>query len=355
MLQARGIAKSFILALILLYEAIIIPLSSDDLKELKHVSSYPSKNNDIFFKPIICLDILDNQIYGVDNLDNKVIKFNITHPEITYSSDIGRPGQGPGDLMHPMYLSIWQQRICIKDGGAFSFFEKSGEFISRFKTFEGNDVFVYRNGEIFWLNPKLNENQLIDVYNEEGLRVRTFGRKKLNVDSKAFLNPPSILSEVYSGSLLSDANALYYFNSRFGYYEIYSFNGQLIRSGSINDGFGDRGEKVPAFNSAVYIERTKDKKERSGYPLPVVFERAYMCKSSIYFAGTRIMAKGESTIIDIKEFSRETMKLKGEYFIKKADVCRLDAFAVLEQNGSRFFVLSITNLGEGYFLELYNE
>lgn len=355
MSQGRRIVKFLILGLILLNNGVIIPLSSEGPKELKRISSYPSRDSDIFFRPIICLAILDNQIYGVDNLDNKIVKFNIVYPEIAYSSDIGRSGQGPGDLMHPMYLSIWLQKICIKDGGAFSFFEKNGRFISRFKIFEGNDVFVYRNGEIFWLNPNLNEGHLVDVYNEEGLRARSFGRKDLNVDTKGYPNPQKILSEAYSGTLLSDANALYYFNSRFGYFEVYSFNGQLIRKGSINDGFGDRGKEVPAFNSDIYIERTRTRKEWSNYPLPVVFERAFMYKNSIYFAGTRIMAKGESTIIDIKEFSLDTMKLNSEYLIKKDGVCRLDALAIIEHGDDRSFLLSVTNHGEGYFLELYHE
>jgi hypothetical protein len=67
------------------------------------------------------------------------------------------------------------------------------------------------------------------------------------------------------------------------------------------------------------------------------------------------MGKGESTFIDVRRFSAETMKLEDGNTIKKAGVCRLDAFSVLENKRKRLLLLAITNLGEGSFLELYEE
>jgi hypothetical protein len=352
-MNKRAIRRLIIKPLTILFLSFFVCYLHADVKELRKVLYYPKETQDYYFRPLISLMSLGNLIFAIENLRNKAIALNLVYPRLTYAFDLGRPGQGPGDLMHPMSLSIWNEEIAIKDSGFFSFFDKNGRFLSKFRVFENEKAFIYQDNKIYWLNPTLDENHLIEVYLKEGKRISTIGKKFIEADVRAFRNPSLIESLLYEGNLFSDGKSLFYFNSRFGRFIIFSFEGKVLSEGDISKIFGERGEKIKEFNNDVYIKRTKKENQASGYPRPVIFEDGYLHKDKLYFINSIIKKNGEKTIFELKILKAKTMNLLDEYVITKEGVCRLDSLAVIEIDNEAFVLLSITVLNEGYYLELY--
>ena len=92
--------KNVLTFLILLMVSISIVSSQDIIEneDLQRISFYPKNADDYYFNPIIDMEILDDYVYGVENLSHKVIAFKIEFPQIKYDSDIGNHGQGPGGV-----------------------------------------------------------------------------------------------------------------------------------------------------------------------------------------------------------------------------------------------------------------
>jgi len=328
---------------------------SAEVTELKRIYYYPKDNDDYYFRPIVDLTVLDNMAYGIANLNNKAIAFKIEFPKINYAFDIGMPGQGTGDLLHPITLSIWNDEIAIKESGFFSFFEKTGKYLSKFRIFSSHPAFTFLDNKIYWLNPNLKDSYLFEIYGKNGERISTFGTKFPNVDIHAFKNPIRIQNQLYQGKLLSNGKSIFYFNSRFGKYYIFSLDGKTLSEGDISKHFGERGKKIKEYNNKLFIERVKNQeKKTSGYPLPLIFKDSYLYKDRLYFISSTLSEeKGEKTTFKLRILSIKSMILLEEYIIRRENFCRLDSLAVVEENGKDYILIAITDFEEGHFLELY--
>jgi hypothetical protein len=327
-----------------------------EVKELERTSYYPKETEDYYFRSLVGLAIIDNSIFAVENFSHKVIALELDrHGQLKYLHDVGRPGQGPGDLMYPLAISAWNDEIAVNSSGFFSFFDKSGGFLSRFKIFKVENTFIYTDNKIYWLSPNLGENYLIEVYEKDGKRISTIGHKFINADVHAFKNPNQIVSLLYEGNIFSDGEKrILYFNQRFGDYIVFSAGGKVISKGNIRDGFGERGKIINEYNNDVYIHRTKKEGEPSRYPKSVIFEDGYLYKDKLYFICSQIFPKDKAmTIFELRVFSAKTRKPLNEYLIRKNGICRLNSFAVIENNHKLFALLSTTLFEEGHFLELY--
>jgi len=159
---------------------------SAEVKELKRICYYPQKNDDLYFRVISDLEIIEDEIYAVANHEHKILVFKFEDYQIKHIRDIGRHGKGPGDLIRPARLSIWNHEIAVRSQNSFSFFNRNGNFLSRFKMFISRNLFVYLDNKIYWLNSKLEETHLIEVYTKEGERMSTFGKKFLSIDPLQF-------------------------------------------------------------------------------------------------------------------------------------------------------------------------
>ncbi|MCG7851087.1 MAG: hypothetical protein MIO92_01040, partial [Methanosarcinaceae archaeon] len=313
-------------------------------RDLQRISFYPKNSDDYYFKPICDMEILDDVIYGVENREHKVIAFKIEFPQIKYDFDVGKPGQGPGDLQYPLSLSIWENELAIIEQGFISFFKKNNEFSGRFRIFSPQTGFIFCDNKIYWVNPNLKENYLIEVYTKKGKRISSFGTKFLEIDPNYFQgkDPSFVQYQIYKGNLFFHGNSLYYFNSVFGKFFQFSLDGEIIKEGDISGCFEKRGRKIKEFNSDQYIKKKNQKGKFSGYSMNVIFEDGYLCKEKIYFASTAFsFENGEQTIIDIRTININTMNLLEKSIIRRKGLCRLDSMAVLERSGEDYILLSL--------------
>ncbi len=222
---------------------------------LKRVFYYPKSDSDYYFKPICSLAQYGNILYAVENLSNRVVAFKLDYPQFSFSFFVGKPGQGPGDLIYPIAISIWGDSIAIKEASAFSFFSPKGEFQSKFKAYSNNASFFFFNDKIFWLNPSVKADHLIEIYSKEGKRLLTIGKKSIVPD--VFASDPSTIDHIYEGLIFPYDQSVFYVSSRFGYYSRYTMSGELLAEGDITDLFGERGIVIKEYNTGVYINHNR--------------------------------------------------------------------------------------------------
>jgi hypothetical protein len=326
--------------------------------EMQQISYYPKNIGDRYFRPIVDLAIVDDKIYSIENMKHRAIAFQLEFPQINYAFDIGKFGQGPGDLQWPISLSIWNDEICIKESGFFSFFKTNGKFLSKFRIFSAHSTFIYIDNKIYWLNPDFKKDYLFEIYTKEGERLQTFGNKFLKTGIFTFQNASFIQTLLYEGNVFYYGKSIYYFNSRFGNYFIYSLDGKTLAEGDISIHFGERGEKIKKYNNERYIKQNKKiRKKGSGYPKSVIFEDAYLCKDKIYFTCSTQSKKngGVETAFDFFIINIKSMNLIEKSIIRKESLCRLDSLAVVEENGEDYILLALTDHSNGFFLELYTK
>ena len=108
--------------------------TADNTKILKKIGAYPKTDKDYYFNGLQDLDVVGDNIFGVENANNKAVKFSFDGRTIKFVKEIGRPGQGPGDLMLPMSLAITKNGIAVFDEAGISLFSADGSFQDRFKT-----------------------------------------------------------------------------------------------------------------------------------------------------------------------------------------------------------------------------
>ena len=357
----RGVKMSGMKARIVLLVLILFMVMSlfAEVIELKKISFYPKEDSDYYFRPIIDLDIIDDEIYGVVNFEHKILVFKLEDSQIKYIRDISRMGQGPGDLMRPGRLSIWNNEIAVEGEHSFSFFSQEGKYLSRFKISSGRKYFVYLNNKIYCLYSQLEDNHLMEVYAKDGKRISTFGEKYLNIDTSHHKNPPYFERSMYEGKVFSDGKHIYYFNAKFGDYFVFSLDGKILEQGNLSEQFGERGRLSKRINTELYIERSKQQEDikPNRFGKNTLFERGYLHKNKLYFIGSSNYPEngGFRTTYTIRVLDLQSLSLLKEYLIRYDHIGlrRCDSLAVLEKNGEELIILAITNFEEGTFLEVY--
>lgn len=326
---------------------------------LKKINYYPKKEDDYYFRPLNDLEIIDSTLYAVENFRHKIVKFTIDNDQIKYLKDIGRQGQGPGDLMRPSRLSISNDEIGIIDEFGFSFFSLEGNFLRRFpKVSRYNRDFVCHKDKIFWVNFKPQDRHLIEVYSKEGKRLFEFGNRNLKIDYSSFQgrNPVYIETMLYEGYMLTDGKNIYYANPRFGELIKFSPEGKKLDEINVENLFGEMGRKALEENKRLYIEGGLNKiEDKRDYYYQYIFRDAYICNGKIFLLGSDvILGKGTSEKVRIIALSLETLKVTKEYQFPLGQDQGIYKFAVMEKERIPAFFISMHN-EDGYLIAVYME
>jgi hypothetical protein len=202
-------------------------LTKEEIKieELKFVRTLPAEGEDVFFKniPFIAVDDFGN-IYAVDNLRHTIYKLDKNGKLIM---EIGRKGQGPGDLSYPRYISIYNNRIFTVDNIGISIFDLNGKFINRFRKFYRIfSIAVYKNTVLL---ASVSTKNLITVFDYKGKKLNSFG-KKYDVDYSIHKGWPEIVVDraINIGKIVCSENYIYYITYLFGDIFKYDVNGKLL-------------------------------------------------------------------------------------------------------------------------------
>jgi len=352
----------FIISFFVLFNLLNTANFSVEAITLKKIYYYPQKDDDYYFRSLVDLIIFNNNIYAVENFKNNIVVFRFEKDNIVFSSFIGKPGQGPGDLQYPNRISIWKDELAVKDALGFSFYFLNGKFINKFKTFSAMPIFVLIENKIYWLNIDPKDDHLIEIYSKDGRFINNLGKKFHKIDLSLFkeFNPFYIEQIIYDGNLLTDGSFLYYLNSGFGDVIKYNLNGEQILKKNLANVFGKRGTAVLDKNRKIYFhDGLKISKDGSReYPRNYIFKDAYISGRFVYLLSGDY-TPGENSPnkeISIKVLSLDTLELSKEYRILKNDVASdwVICFSILEIERTIFFIVCM-HTENGYYLNLYKE
>lgn len=170
--------------------------------------------------------------YISDNFKHRVLAYRFQNKKMEFLRVIGRPGQGPGDLMRPTEISASADRLAVYDEHGISFFGPDGGFKSRFRLLSKSTAMLYLKSEVYIATYDSGSPDLIQVYSEAGEMCRSFQEKKslhpLRYDIHKGLSPDSVERIIFDGVLRADGQILYYLSRRFGDFVKYAPSGKDV-------------------------------------------------------------------------------------------------------------------------------
>jgi hypothetical protein len=342
---------------IVLFSFLMNGLTADDAKILTKIGAYPQKDSDYYFKGLTDLAISGDILYELDNSACKAVKFAFDGRNIIFLKEIGRPGQGPGDLMLPMSLAITKNGIAVFDDAGISFFSADGSFQDRFKTIPTiRDRFTYLDDEIYIKKFQTSDHHLIEVRSRTGSLLRTVGRKYLRFDPASFIDrdPAAVEAQAYEGPLVTDGESIYYLNSAFGDIKKFDNRGMLLAENNLVSSFGEFGQAIFEANQDLYFHGGLDRvSNKRMYPSSGVWRDAAVENGKLYIMADYFAPKiGKSKTIDILAVDLNTLKpmAKFRFPLEKED--RPQCLAVSERNGVPIFLIAM-HTAEGYEIGIY--
>jgi hypothetical protein len=114
--------------------------------------------------------------------DKKLSQILVFDAKGNFIQKIGRKGQGPAEFGNPYTLSATSRYIVVGDNSnmRINFFDYQGNFVNSFKTFKAYmDIAASERGLIFAAPMRVNpESCLVDVFDENGQLLRSFGKAR---------------------------------------------------------------------------------------------------------------------------------------------------------------------------------
>ena len=159
------------------------PLISQEIKKnqtfnLTTIRSFPDENKDTSYIAYPSQMITDDDwnIYICDHMGNTIHKFD---KKGVFIKDIGREGQGPGELIRPYSICYGDNKIFATDVSNMRLqtFDKSGIYLSSFRFINSPYNILYSKENIYAVIITRLENRknLISVFNSNGRKINEFG------------------------------------------------------------------------------------------------------------------------------------------------------------------------------------
>ena len=125
----------------------------------------------------------EGNIYVCDQNEHKISVFDKSGK---YKYAVGREGKGPGDLMRPMSVKVFKDKIYVDDNinSRISIFKKGGKFdkIIQSKEFSA-ELGVDNSGNIYVTRSQMNiGDNVIKAFNYQGKEVYQFSKQVLEVE-----------------------------------------------------------------------------------------------------------------------------------------------------------------------------
>ncbi|MGZ7065266.1 MAG: hypothetical protein ACXVI6_02800, partial [Candidatus Aminicenantales bacterium] len=131
-----------------------------------------------FYKSIPFIALQGDLFFITDNYAHRVLEYRLRGNTLEFLRAIGRPGQGPGDLMHPTDISISAGILAVKDEAGISFFGLDRDFKNKFPLLSWAQTMIFTEKEIYTTTYDPAKPDLIQVYSRQGESLRSFQNKK---------------------------------------------------------------------------------------------------------------------------------------------------------------------------------
>lgn len=173
-----------------------------------------------YYKTIPFIALHDDLFFICDNFTHRVLEYRLDGNKLEFIRAIGKPGQGPGDLMRPTNISVSGDTLAVHDEHGISFFGIDGVFKRKFPLLSKSVTMLFAGDVVFSVNYDSGKKDLIQTYNESGEILSAFPRKtdlySLRPEIHRGLSPDSLERTVFEGVLLSSEGDVFYLNKKFG-------------------------------------------------------------------------------------------------------------------------------------------
>jgi hypothetical protein len=296
-----------------------------DFKEEGYYRSIPfiALNRDLFFI--------------TDNFSHRVLEYRFEGNKLEFLRAIGRPGQGPGDLMLPMDISIAADILAVRDESGISFFDLNGVFKNKFQLLSRAETMLFTGKEIYTTTYHAAKPDLIQVYSREGEILKSFQKKKslypIRYDIHKGLSPDQLERIVFEGLLISDEQSIYFLSRRFGSVLRYDPDGNRTGNWGLSEMLGNNEKAKAEWNRKMFLEEGYDlEKNKRMIPHNYLFEDAHIVGGRLYLLleNYDLLEKKVKSVIEFAEIDLRT----------KAVVCtfRADAQAKWESAAAFVFI-----------------
>jgi hypothetical protein len=329
--------------LFLLLFVLVYHMTFPQQQQLTTIKLYVPENDAPFFKRGHDIEIFDDIILVLENPKHHILTYSINDSDqLIFKGFLAEKGQGPGDVVLPIEMSIWEDKVAIIDSTACSFFSKGtspndkGIFLKKFKVLTGRVSFVYTANKIYFANPDPNSQFFIDVYSIEGKKIFQFGKDfiLINYDLNKKIDRKFVKSIFYRGKLISDGKQIYYLNKAFGKVFVFDLKGKLVKTRSIELYFEPKqsAEILETYNKLLKEGIKREKDGSLSVVTPTFFRDAYLCNEKIYILNSLRECR-ISPYIKIRVLDKNSLNLLTTLIIKKnSDDEWIRSIAVKEVN-----------------------
>lgn len=211
----------------------------------------------------------NGDIFVLDSGNHRIVQYDSSGK---FVKQIGSVGQGPGDLLHPDYFDLKNNKLFVVENGnkRVSIFSISGNFIHSFKipSFPQAMIYVNSRDEIYLNQPTIG-GYLFDVYDSTGQKIRSLIPAE-PFEHPAFKGPNPLATWAYNQVYIQfdkNDNIFAFFVAR-PLYRYFSNTGELLMEKNIQlpeidttkcwaernrKSFMERMKKEPNPNSISYI------------------------------------------------------------------------------------------------------
>ena len=123
--------------------------------------------------------VTENKVIVSDRKANQIIFFSRKGDLI---QRIGKPGNGPGDLLDPGKITLWENKLIVSDTGnhRIQAFSKKGNYLNSYRTLTleefGGEIWFTKDGRYLSTTEGYNSSHLITLHELEGEATHTFGK-----------------------------------------------------------------------------------------------------------------------------------------------------------------------------------
>ncbi len=315
--------------------------------------------NECYFTFANSIIIKDDQLFVLENWKHRVLIFKLGSNSIKFVKNIGKKGQGPGDLNLPAHISIDGNKISIKDEEGVSLFSLDGKFLFKFRTFSGTISDFYSKDVYFTLTANPNLKNLILLFSHNGKRLAEIFPKYLEIDysKNKYVSPIFLEKYFYKGKIFPYSNRIYYLNIVFGTLFKLDHSGNLLASLSLDSALNKNAVLDIIKNNELLHEGLDTEFPDSGglrVKLLTICSDAYLFKNKLflldhpYHSETLTDTNGkEIKKICIRSFDIEKMRADDVFeFDISNDEKYLQSFAVSEDKDGMFFLI-VREIGDG--------
>lgn len=273
-----------------------------------------------FYKSIPFIALEGDLFFITDNFTHRVLEYRLRGNTLEFLRAIGRPGQGPGDLIRPTDISISADILAVKDESGISFFGLDGGFKNKFPLLSRAQTMIFTEKEIYTTTYDAAKPDLIQVYSQGGEWLRSFQNKRslypIRYDIHKGLSPDGVEQIVFDGLLRRDGQSVYFLNKRFGNVLRFSPNGKETGNWEFSRILGKNEKAKAEENRRMFLDEGFDlmKNERM-IPNYYLFEDAQLVDTRLYLLlqNYDLVAKNVKPVIEFVEIDLDAWAVVGTY------------------------------------------